>query len=192
MNTWTWFSIFYFFAAVTISQLFIDEKLRLVFLMIMFLLYVSLYNVYFSFKYYIKIRNEPGVKGDRGDPGGSGQDGTDGVCAMAKGCGIAHCRRLIVDELQKIFPEYIKIREKLRNNKALNPKEKKQNRQINRYIDILIPKCENYESSSDNPDTDVFTFKKIIRKTLNKSSTSSNKSSDSSTEIEHSHEHLHS
>ena len=37
MNLWTWFSPFYFFAAVTISQLFIEEKLRLVFLLIIFL-----------------------------------------------------------------------------------------------------------------------------------------------------------
>ena len=166
MNLWTWFSLFYFFAAVTISQLFIDEKLRLVFLLIIFLLYVSLYNVYFSFKYYIKIRNEPGIKGDQGDIGLSGQDGTDGVCGMAKSCGIAHCRPLIVDELQIIFPEYIRIREKLMNNKSLNEKEKKQNRQINKYIDILITKCESFESEGDN---DVNEFKKIIKLTLDKS-----------------------
>ena len=60
-----------------------------------------------------------------------------------KGCGIAHCRRLIVDELQKIFPEYIKKRKLLKSFKLKEKTEPK----INRYIDILIPKCENYESS---------------------------------------------
>ena len=167
MNFWTWFSIFYVFAAVTIAQLFIDENLRLVFLMIMFLLYVSLYNVYFSIKYYIKIRNEPGIKGDRGDPGGSGQEGTDGVCAMAKSCGIASCRKLIVDELKTIFPEYIDIRKKLQKSEELNPLEKKQNRQINTYIDILIPQCENFEKSSDGTDdTTVDSFREIINSTI--------------------------
>jgi hypothetical protein len=168
MNFWTWFSIFYVFAAVTIAQLFIDENLRLVFLMILFLLYVSIYNVYFSIKYYIKIRNEPGIRGDRGDPGDFGQDGTDGVCAMAKSCGIASCRKLIVDELKKKFPEYVIIRKKLAKSEELNPLEKKQNQQINSYIDILIPQCEIYEKSNANSEQSVVDeFRKIIDTTIN-------------------------
>jgi len=130
----------------------------------MLLLYVSIYNVYFSIKYYKKIRNEPGIKGDRGDPGDAGQKGSDGVCAMAKGCGIANCRKLIVDELKVRFPEYALIRDKLNKNKKLNSKEKKQNRQINSYIDILIPKCELFEAK--NPDNTIKEFVKIIEKTI--------------------------
>lgn len=164
MDYWTWFSILYVFSAVTISQLFIEDKLRLIFLLIMLLLYVSIYNVYFSIKYYKKIRNEPGIKGERGDPGDPGQKGSDGVCAMSKGCGIANCRKLIVDELKLQFPEYALIREKLTKNKQLNPKEKKQNRQINSYIDILVPKCELFET--ENPDNIITDFKKIIKKTI--------------------------
>ena len=167
MDYWTWFSIIYVFAAVTISQLFIEEKLRLVFMLIMLLLYVSIYNVYFSIKYYKKIRNESGIKGDQGDPGDSGQKGSDGVCAMSKGCGIANCRKLIVDKLKSIFPEYALIRDKLAKNKELNPKEKKQNRQINSYIDILIPKCEQFEA--ENPDNIIQDFTKIIEKTIQNS-----------------------
>jgi hypothetical protein len=164
MDYWTWFSIVYVFASVTISQLFIEEKLRLIFLLIMLLLYVSIYNVYFSFKYYRKIRNESGIKGDTGDHGDAGQNGSDGACAMAKGCGIANCRKLIVDELKVQFPEYALIRDKLAKNKKLNPKEKKQNRQINSYIDILVPKCELFET--ENPDNIITDFKKIIKKTI--------------------------
>jgi hypothetical protein len=164
MDYWTWFSIIYVFASVTISQLFIEEKLRIIFMLIMLLLYVSIYNVYFSIKYYKKIRNEPGIKGDRGDPGNAGQEGSDGVCAMAKGCGIANCRKLIVDELKVRFPEYALIRDKLKKNKKLNSKEKKQNRQINSYIDILVPKCELFEAK--NPDNTIKEFVKIIEKTI--------------------------
>ena len=168
MNFWTWFSIFYVFASVTISQLLIEQKLRLIFLMIMFLLYVSIYNVYFSFKYYIKIRNEPGIKGDRGDQGGGGDGGSDGVCAMAKSCGIASCRPLIVDTLLEQFPEYKVIRDNLANNVELNSKQKKQNRQINAYIDILIPKCEAYETTSDadGKDNTIAGFIDIIKETI--------------------------
>ena len=164
MDYWTWFSIIYVFASVTISQLFIEEKLRLIFMLIMLLLYVSIYNVHFSIKYYKKIRNEQGIKGDRGDPGDSGQDGSEGVCAMAKGCGIANCRKLIVDQLKVRFPEYALIRDKLNKNKQLNSKEKKQNRQINSYIDILIPKCELFEAENTNNTINEFT--KIIEKTI--------------------------
>ena len=164
MDFWTWFSIIYIFLAVTISFLFIEENLRLIFMLIAFLLYVSIYNVHFSVKYYYKIRNESGVKGDRGDPGESGEKGSDGVCAMARSCGIASCRKLVVDELKKNFPEYVVIREKLAKNTELNSKEKKQNRQINTYIDLLVAKCEVFESESGNTVED---FKKIIQKTIN-------------------------
>lgn len=160
MNFWTWFSLIYVFLAVTISQLFIEEKLRLIFLMIMFLLYVSIYNVYFSFKYYIKIRNEPGIKGDRGDPGIQGQGGSGGVCVMAKNCGIASCRKLIKDQLKIRFPEYNIILDKTRKNIELSAKEKKQKRQIDSYLDILIPRCEAH------PNDNVQEFVNIITKTL--------------------------
>ena len=163
MDYWTWFSIIYVFFAVTISYLFIEEKLRIVFMLIALLLYISIYNVYFSIKYYYKIRSEPGIKGDRGDPGDQGQNGSDGVCAMAKSCGIANCRKLIIDELKKRFPEYIIIRDKLAKNEELNPKQKKQNKQINSYIDLLIPKCESFESKGNNT---IDEFRKIISQTI--------------------------
>lgn len=163
MDFWTWFSIIYVFAAVTISFLFIDENLRLVFMLIAFLLYVSIYNVHFSIKYYYKIRSEPGIKGDRGDPGDVGEKGSDGVCAMAKSCGIANCRKLVVDTLMTKFPEYVVIRDKLNKNLELNSKEKKQNRQINTYIDLLVAKCEVFEKTSNT----VEDFKTIIEQTIN-------------------------
>ena len=166
MNFWTWFSIFYVFASVTISQLLIEQKLRLVFMMIMFLLYVSIYNVYFSFKYYVKIRNEPGIKGDRGDQGAGGDKGSDGVCAMAKSCGIASCRPLIIDTLIEHFPEYKDIRNKLADNEELSQKDKKINKQINEYINILIPQCESYEGDVGDKGTKVGNFKTIIENTI--------------------------
>ena len=171
MDSWTWFSLIYVFSAVTVAFLFIEENLKLVFMLIALLLYVSIYNVYFSVKYYYKIRNEPGIKGDRGDPGDQGQNGSDGVCAMAKSCGIANCRRLIIDELKKKFPEYKIIRNKLKNNKELNSQEKKQNQQINTYIDILIPRCENFEADDQNDDDSaVNEFRVIIESTINNNS----------------------
>ena len=74
---------------------------------------------------YIKLRNNPGIKGDRGDPGDPGQDGSDGVCSMAKNCGISNCRKLIKDTLADSFPEYKVILKKQSQNLELNTKEKK-------------------------------------------------------------------
>ena len=79
----------------------------------MFLLYISCYNIYVTMEYYIKLRNNPGIKGERGDPGNPGQKGSDGVCSMAKNCGIANCRKLITDTLADKFPEYKVITKKI-------------------------------------------------------------------------------
>lgn len=152
------YSVLYIFLTIIISSLIIEQNLKLIFFLIMFLLYVSVYNIFITFDYYIKLRNNPGIKGDRGDPGESGQDGNNGVCTMAKGCGIANCRKLIVDELSKTFPEYKKIRSKISKSIELSSNEKKQLRQINTYIDILIPQCE----QADN----ITVFKTIIANTI--------------------------
>lgn len=152
------YSVLYIFLTIIISSLIIEQNLKLIFFLIMFLLYISIYNIFITFEYYIKLRNNPGIKGDRGDPGEPGQDGNNGVCTMAKGCGIANCRKLIVDELSNTFPEYKNIRKKISKSIELSPNEKKQLRQINTYIDILIPQCEQAD--------DVASFKTIISNTI--------------------------
>jgi hypothetical protein len=112
-------------------------------------------------EYYVKLRNNPGIKGERGDPGDSGQKGSDGVCSMAKNCGIASCRKLITDTLGSKFPEYKVILKKQSINVELNNREKKQLKHINSYIDILIPQCETFDS-----DDAINDFKKVIEKTI--------------------------
>jgi len=125
----------------------------------MILLFVSLNNIYFSVLYYIKLRNSKGLKGDRGDPGEEGQDGSNGVCLMSKNCGIINCRDLIVDELEKHFPEYKIINENINNNIELSANEIKKKEVLEKYINILLPQCE-------NGDSDVATFVNIIKTTI--------------------------
>ena len=146
MNYWV-YAVFYTFITLIVGQFFIEENLKLVYYMVMFLLYISLTNIYVSAKYYIKLRNTPGIKGERGDPGPQGQSGSNGVCMMANNCNIANCRKLIVDELKKAFIDYKTIRRKLKKNIELNTKEKSQLKKINTYIDILIPQCEKSENA---------------------------------------------
>ena len=158
-----WYSIFYVFLTIIIGQLIDDKNVKIVFFAVMFLLYISCYNIFITFKYYVKLRNNPGIKGDRGLPGVSGQNGSNGVCSMAKNCGISNCRKLIKDTVANTFPEYKIILKKQNENIELNTKEKKQLRHINTYIDILIPQCEVFDSDGDDP---IEAFRKIIKNTI--------------------------
>ena len=158
-----WYSIFYVFFTIIIGQLIADKNVKVVYFAVMFLLYISCYNIYITFKYYVKLRNNPGIKGDRGDPGDPGQKGSDGVCSMAKNCGISNCRKLIKDTIASTFPEYKVILNKQSKNLELNSKEKKQLRHINTYIDILIPQCEVFDPDGNDP---IEEFRKIIKNTI--------------------------
>ena len=126
----------------------IEQNLKLIYYLIMLLLYVSFNNIYFSVLYYIKLRNHKGLKGEQGSPGNSGEPGSNGTCIMSKTCGIANCKKLIDDTLVKKFPEYKRIVGKKTNNLQLNPKEQKILEHINKYIAILIPKCESFEGKT--------------------------------------------
>jgi hypothetical protein len=157
------FASFYTFATIIISQLLISQNIRIIFYLAMILLFVSLNNIYFSINYYIKLRNIKGVKGERGNPGEEGQDGSNGVCLMSKKCGIVNCRELIVEELEKHFPEFKKINENVNNNLELSTGDKKKKVVMEQYINILLPQCENFESDEGDG---ISEFVKIIKKTI--------------------------
>ena len=142
------YAILYIFFTIIIGQLLIEQNLKLIYYLIMLLLYVSINNIYFSVLYYIKLRNHKGLKGDTGVPGKSGEPGSNGTCIMSKTCGIANCKKLIDDTLVKKFPEYKRIVGKTSNNLQLNRKEQKILEHINQYISILIPKCESFEGKT--------------------------------------------
>ena len=155
------FASFYTFATIIISQLLISQNIRLIFYLAMILLFVSLNNIYFSINYYIKLRNVKGSKGDRGNPGEEGQDGSNGVCLMSKNCGIVNCRELIVKELEIHFPEFKKINENVKNNLELRAGDKKKKEVREKYINILLPQCENFDSGDG-----IDKFIEIKKKTI--------------------------
>jgi hypothetical protein len=156
------FTTLYTFATIIISQLLISDNIKLIFYFAMILLFISLNNIYFSISYYIKLRNIKGIKGERGNPGEKGQDGSNGVCLMSKNCGIVNCRDLIVEELEKHFPEFKKINEDVNNNLELSADNKKKKEVMEKYINILLPQCENFELE----DKGIDEFVKIIEKTI--------------------------
>ncbi len=161
INYWV-YAVLYIFFTIIIGQFYIEDDLKLLYYLVSFLLYICLTNVYTTVKYYIKLRNTPGVRGDRGDPGESGIKGSDGVCIMSNNCGIVNCRKLIIDKLTERIKGYKNIRKKLKTNVELNNTEKKIQKKVNNYIDILLPQCESSDKEADE-------FVKIIDKTLKKS-----------------------
>ncbi len=130
------------FLSIIINKFIIDPQLQYIYWLVVFLLFVSVSNIYMTMYYYVKLRNEPGIKGERGDPGEKGQPGSNGVCEINTGCGaLQNCRDLIKNELQGLMPEYKMVLNKQENSQELNSKDNSILRQVNGYVSILEPKC---------------------------------------------------
>ena len=140
-------SLFYFFLAIIFSQFIVDQNLKITYWLMLFLLHVSLSNIYMSTYFYVKLRETPGVKGARGEPGGKGPKGSNGVCIVSPTCGIANCRGLIENEMIKRIVEYKDIKAKINQSIMLNSDEKRILNKLNGYIDVLLPICESGEMS---------------------------------------------
>jgi hypothetical protein len=135
-------SLIYFFIAIIVSQFISDPNLKISYWLMLFLLHISLSNIYMSTYFYVKLRETPGIKGERGDPGEKGPDGSDGVCVISPSCGIANCRGLIEKELVKEVPEYKTIKTKIEQSIILTDDEKRILGKMNDFIDVLIQVCE--------------------------------------------------
>lgn len=131
------------FLSIIINKFIVDPQLQYIYWLVVFLLFVSVSNIYMTMHYYVKLRNEPGIKGERGDPGGKGQGGSNGVCEINTGCGaIQNCRDLIEEELLGLMPEYAAVLKKRdEEKKELNSRDNSILRQVNGYVGLLEPKC---------------------------------------------------
>jgi hypothetical protein len=140
-------SIFYFFLAIILSQFIAEPNLKITYWLMLFLLHISLSNIYMSTYFYIKLRETPGIKGERGSPGVKGQKGSNGVCVVSPSCGIANCRGLIEKEMIKRIVEYKDIKNKISQSIMLNADDKRILNKLNGYIDVLLPICESGKMS---------------------------------------------
>ena len=131
------------FLSIIINKFIVDPQLQYIYWLVVFLLFVSVSNIYMTMHYYVKLRNEPGIKGERGDPGEKGQGGSTGVCEINTGCGaIQNCRDLIEEELLGLMPEYAAVLKKRdEDKKELNSRDNSILRQVNGYVGLLEPKC---------------------------------------------------
>ena len=130
------------FLSIIINKFIIDPQLQYIYWLVVFLLFVSVSNIYMTMYYYVKLRNEPGIKGERGDPGEKGQVGSNGVCEINTGCdALQNCKDLIKNELQVLMPEYKMVLDKQGTGEELNAKDNSVLRQVNGYVSLLEPKC---------------------------------------------------
>lgn len=138
------------FVAIIIGQFIVNPTLQPVYWMLVFLLYVSIANIYMTFYYYVKLRNEPGIKGERGEPGIKGEDGGKGVCVINTQCdAIQLCDDFIKTHLKKLLPAYEKVLDKQNNSQLLNNRDRSILSQVQRYTEILKPKCKSGKYSKE-------------------------------------------
>ena len=135
-------SILYVFLAIILSQFIEGRNLKFMYWMIMILLFITCMNIYMTINYYIKLRNNPGIKGEKGEPGEQGEKGSNGVCVIDTKCvDIYDCRQLIEDKIEEKNKQFRDILSKQRQNILLNNKEKEIFENIMQYVDILERKC---------------------------------------------------
>lgn len=131
------------FAAIILSKFIVDQGLQALYWLIVFLLTITVGNIYMTFHYYIKLRNAPGVKGERGDPGPKGQKGSDGVCTIDTSCGsIQNCYDFTQEIFMEELPEYRRVVDKRDKDIKLNTEDLKILSQVNEYFEMIKSACE--------------------------------------------------
>lgn len=139
-----------FLIAILLSSFIEGSKLKIMYWLVVTLLFISVFNIYLTTKYYIKLRNEPGIRGERGDPGLQGDKGSKGVCVINTQCmGTEDCRdlidRKILDLSEKyISSEYPDIVKKRDDGIKLNSREKDIYDKVNNLASIMESKCDKF------------------------------------------------
>lgn len=130
--------------AIIMSQFIKGVKVKIMYWMIIALLFIVFLNIYMTALYYIKIRNNPGVNGERGPPGKAGQKGARGVCKLNTQCmEVYDCRNLIKNTIKNKSIIYKQIIEKQDENQMLSAQENRIIENTNSYVELLAEKCKN-------------------------------------------------
>jgi hypothetical protein len=139
-----------FLIAILLSSFVEGGKLKIMYWLVVILLFISVFNIYLTTKYYIKLRNNPGIRGERGDPGTNGDNGSRGVCVIDTKCmGTEDCRDLIDRKILEmsekyISPEYPEIIKKRDDGIKLNSREQDIYNKVTSLASIIETKCEKF------------------------------------------------
>lgn len=144
------FLIVLFFLAILLNSFIESGKLKIMYWLVVILLFVSIFNIYLTTNYYIKLRNNPGIRGERGDPGLQGDKGSRGVCVINTKCmGTEQCRDLIDKKILEMSTKYIseeypEIIQKKNDGVKLNSRETNIHNKVNNLADIVETKCDKF------------------------------------------------
>ena len=129
-------TIIFFFISIIISQFILDPNLRIAYWLMLLLIYISWANIYMSSYFYMKLREQPGLKGSQGPPGELGPNGSNGTCIIEPECGIIKDKYgdIIRDEITKLDKTYYNIVNKEKKGILLNDNETKIKSSIDDYI----------------------------------------------------------
>lgn len=129
-----------FFVFLLILSYFIEnDYLRIMYWLTVALLALSVFNIILVVNYYIKLRNEEGVRGPRGSRGEKGPDGNRGVCSVTDQCSINNCEDKIVEITSEIFPD-VSV-ECIKNSQNCNEEEKVLGVGLSQHVKLLSQKC---------------------------------------------------
>jgi len=102
-----------------------DRNLKISYRMSVALGLFTLFNVYWTIKFYKDLRNAEGKQGPKGPHGEKGPSGEPGVCTFSSKCGIDDAASRIASEISarrefedffKTGPEYEKFKDNIKNN----------------------------------------------------------------------------
>ena len=137
---WTLLLIIIFILTLLFSFTIEEGTLKICYWLVVFLLGLTIFNIILSVQYYIKLRNDPGIKGPRGPQGRKGPKGLPGVCSVSADCDAFNCRKKIEDVVKIAFPEIdSKCISDIKECKS--PDQKAQVMILNKQIDILEKQC---------------------------------------------------
>ncbi len=137
---WTLLLIIIFIITLLFSFTIEEGTLKICYWLVVFLLGLTIFNIILSVQYYIKLRNDPGIKGPRGPPGRKGPKGLPGTCSITAECGADICRKKIEEAVKVAFPE-IDIKCLSDIKECSSPDQKAQVMVLNKQIDILEKQC---------------------------------------------------
>ena len=140
--SWTILLVFIFIVSLLFSLLIEENTLKICYWLVIFLLALAIFNIILSVQYYIKLRNDPGIKGPRGPAGRKGPKGIPGVCSMEDECGSDNCRKKIIEAVSQAYPE-IDYRCLEDVQQCLSVDQREKSNILKKEIDILESKCKN-------------------------------------------------
>jgi hypothetical protein len=148
-------TVVFFFIAIILSQFILDPNLKIAYWLMLLLVYVSLSNIYLSLYFYLKLRENPGIRGERGDSGEQGSRGSDGVCIVQPECGIVNYNNMIKDLLRTLDTNYDSILTKETNGIFLNDDEKQIKGAIEDYVHSIQVVAESEKWTLENLKTHI-------------------------------------